>query len=57
MTDEDIEVQQKLYDQLTMGKETGSRVQAATKLLLQPSRGFAALKQPKLGLSAAKLQP
>ena len=55
MTDEDIQEQQKLYGQLMMGKELDSRVQAATKLLLRPPRGFAALKQPKPGLSAAKL--
>lgn len=30
-------------------------MQADTKLLLQPSRGFAAPKQPKTGLSMAKL--
>lgn len=55
VTDEDIQGQKKLYAQLMMGKEQDSRVQADTKLLPQPSRGFAAAKQPKTGLSAAKL--
>lgn len=49
MTDEDIQEQQKLYGQLTMGKELDSRVQAATKLcsghpedlLLRSSRSWA----------------
>lgn len=55
VTEEDIQGQKKLYAQLMMGEEQDSRVQADTKLLLQPSRGFAAVKQPKTGLSAAKL--
>lgn len=55
VTDEDIQGQKKLYAQLMMGKEQDSRMQADTKLLPQPSRGFAAAKQPKTGLSAAKL--
>lgn len=55
MTDEDIQEQQKLYGQLMMGKELDSSVQAATKLLLRPSSGFAAPKQPKPSLSTAKL--
>lgn len=38
-----------------MGKELESRAQAATKLLLRPPEGFAAPKQPKPGLAAAKL--
>lgn len=49
MTDEDIQEQQRLSGQLKMGKELYSRVQVATKLLLQPPRGFAAPKQPKRG--------
>lgn len=55
VTDEDIQGQKKLYGQLMMGKKQESRVQADTKFLLQPPRGFAALKQRKTGLSAAKL--
>lgn len=53
VTDEDTQGQKKLYGQLMMGMEQGSRVQADTKLLLQPSRGFAAPKQSKTGFSVA----
>lgn len=50
-----MQAQQKLYGQLMTGKELDSRVRAATKLQLRPPRGFAAPKQPRPGLSAAKL--
>lgn len=59
MTGEDTQEQQKLYGQLTMGKEVNSKVLVTTKLLLQPPRGFAVPKQPKPCLSdpSFMLQP